>query len=722
MYNNLTPLKIVQYYLNNNGSLRKTAKEFNVHYQTLYKWVKKYKEIIGLKNNEEWFRKEYFFTGYRSPHNRVKREIEEKVCFLKEKYPTLSVRKAKKILEEMGIKISIKGIYNIWKRYGYIGFKKDSLCNNFLNYIPWSKEALKKYEFSKYLYEQGKIKECADILNSIPVLPYNELIVKIPDEYLNFRRKFEKIFHLIETRPVDVNLREIKKYIEYLKIKKFNYSLLRIKILEIILLEWKGKIGLIFKKIKKIKNCSLPFEIKISLLISEGIAYSCCNINKSKKIASYIYSLLKNKNLPYFMLNLASLYSNILEYKKAERLILDYIHKVDEKTAKIYKRVLSNIFFNRGEYKKAMRLLKESCVYPWTKNLVFMRYILFLSILRGNLTKIISLLQTISRIERPNIYGHAQLLFDVAFIYAALGESKKAKRILRKLMLFFKNNKMIYFQKRCEILIGKENKPYSYCEDPLIKILIFLKKGNYRKAFLLAEKKGVKRYLFEFIVYFPHLLEKLDRVKNISFPKYLLKMPVFNKKMVKYYIRFLTKFRIYKDNRYLNVRLSPKQKAFLIHLALRLGEPNKSINLEEIYKNFWPAAKNPIKNLICLLYNIKNKLGIPKHLIEINKKQNILTNKGITFTTDYLDFILSLSQIHRFLAMNNWKFVKAEFFKLSKMVKKEALERFYDTWSEDIRTEILMQYRDAVEKFKKEAMERRDYEAVDKILLLDQGV
>ena len=84
------PVNVVHYYLNNGLSLRKTAQIYNIHYQTLFKWVKLYK--TG--------KRERLSSHYQRPWNRTEKDLEEKIAFLKEKKPDLTVRKAKEMLEK----------------------------------------------------------------------------------------------------------------------------------------------------------------------------------------------------------------------------------------------------------------------------------------------------------------------------------------------------------------------------------------------------------------------------------------------------------------------------------------------------------------------------------------------------------------------------------------------------------------------------------------------
>jgi len=175
-------LNVVRHYLENKDSLRRTARKFNVNYWNVYKWVKKYK----AKGEEG------ILPSYKRPRCRTTEEIEQKVVFLKERMPALTVRQARGLLEKEGIKISLKGIWSIWRRYGYAGFKKENMTNEFIEYCPWTKEARYKFLQAKGLMSTGKTMEAAKIINSIPLLPKNDILHQIPDDALNIKRKVEK--------------------------------------------------------------------------------------------------------------------------------------------------------------------------------------------------------------------------------------------------------------------------------------------------------------------------------------------------------------------------------------------------------------------------------------------------------------------------------------------------------------------------------------------------
>ncbi|MEO0185286.1 MAG: helix-turn-helix domain-containing protein, partial [candidate division WOR-3 bacterium] len=172
---------VLQHYLEN-GSIRKTANHFGIHYQTLYRWFKIYKKI----------KERFFMSTYQPPWNRTSIELEKDVMFLKEKNPTITIKDAQDILRKKGIKISYHTIWSIWNRHGYAGTTKRNLQKNDHKSYTWSNEAQKKFAVASKLFSDGKIREAARLLNSIPFLPKNELLTKIPDKFLNMPRRLEK--------------------------------------------------------------------------------------------------------------------------------------------------------------------------------------------------------------------------------------------------------------------------------------------------------------------------------------------------------------------------------------------------------------------------------------------------------------------------------------------------------------------------------------------------
>jgi transposase len=184
-------LEIVRYYLRH-GSYRKTARKFHVSYRSVFKWVERYRKA-GAQG---------VLNGYSRPWNRTSRELEERISLLKELDPSMTIAGAKRILEDEGIEISIKGIWGIWRRYGYAGFAREHLTNDWTRYCPWSAEASRGYRAAEVLFSEGDRKEAAQILNSIPSLPENDLMAEIPDNNLSPRRQAEKMDLLLGNVPL----------------------------------------------------------------------------------------------------------------------------------------------------------------------------------------------------------------------------------------------------------------------------------------------------------------------------------------------------------------------------------------------------------------------------------------------------------------------------------------------------------------------------------------
>lgn len=93
---------------------------FKVHPVTLWRWIKKYRSG-GIKSLTTR-------RSYKRPWNKFMSSLDVKVADLKELEPSLSLTKARKILAEKGVRISEKGIWNIWRRYGLTGFIKQKFA------------------------------------------------------------------------------------------------------------------------------------------------------------------------------------------------------------------------------------------------------------------------------------------------------------------------------------------------------------------------------------------------------------------------------------------------------------------------------------------------------------------------------------------------------------------------------------------------------------------
>jgi DNA-binding SARP family transcriptional activator len=215
-----------------------------------------------------------------------------------------------------------------------------------------------------------------------------------------------------------------------------------------------------------------------------------------------------------------------------------------------------------------------------------------------------------------------------------------------------------------------------------------MKHGAYQKALRFAKKKGLIADFHRYLFYFPRAVNQLIRKgKDKELPEAMLKLPVFDKHIPVYSFKFLGTLVVYRNGKYLRVRLSPKYIAFLIHLALKAGEPGKFIPLDDIYWNFWPDAKYPDKNLSHLLIEMKRKLKMPDKFLRVSSDRRIpcLLNRGIHSTTDFDDFEQTILQARALERSGDWDIAKQEYKRAFSLFRGEPFQKMYDHWSEHMR-------------------------------------
>jgi transposase len=728
-YNNNPQLRldVVQDYLNNSKSLRNTAQKFHVNYQTVFKWIKLYKE----------HGKESLFS-LTSSARRTNRALEEKVVSLKEENPFLTVRKAKNILDQQGLNLSIRGIWGIWKRYGYTGFKKKNTSSNYLGNALWTNEAKNKYEFAKKNFSLGRIEETAKILNSIPVLPQNTLIEKIPDHYLILKRRVEKITSLFGKGALSAYLRKVKQLSLECQKNHLCYSALRAGLMEITALDWTAQPSAQLKRIKQFKklrkkkqNSKNPhiFEAYLTILIFEGIAYaSLLKIKEARHRATVCKRLLKKRKhpSPYLMLLIGNLFSKLEDYKEAEHWLLNAHSGLDKDTKKLVNVYLANVFFSAGEYKKSTHFSKGADLGERFTPLWKLLTQLLLAMVNGMPHNAIFIgTEILSGLKKEELTrGMFSVYLAIASAYASLGDKSKARKTILKIMPFLIKKNLKREVSILEILFSQKPKYKlkAYVNKdtlPAVKLAFYAKSEDYYKALTYAKKKGILSNFYIYIFFFPEMIKTfLERGKSTQLPKKILRLPVFNRTYPVYDISFLGDTVIYKSQRYLKIKLPPKHASFLIHLSLRAGEPAKRILLYDIYDNFWKTSPHQSKNLSHLLTRIRKTLQIPPHLLEIDSQRRnpVLTNKGIYFMTDYARLEQLLASANALHKVGEWKLAKSEFLGAFNLIKGEPFRKMYDNWSEHMRRVILSKIEREAAQFSKICLKHNDKKSADRIL------
>ena len=692
--------KVVHYYLENHSTLEAAALKFSVHPNSVYKWVKWYKS-----GGEE-----RLMSRYKRPWNRTDEVLEQKVVSLKEHDPTLTIRRAKKTLNMLGIEISLKGIWGIWQRYGYAGFNKNNLSNDYTKHCPWTRESFKKFRQARALFNLGQMNRSAEILNSIPVLPSNDLVCQIPDSNLNLKRRIERTVRLFGKVSLPSYLKQINVLYKECQEHRLYYTALRVGIAELIALSWhldpETQLNRTHTLLQYIKRrgqyySNLLLAPKLTLLISAGITYGdSSRIKEAKRIAQNCRRMIKRrKQIPRnFMINLGALYTQFENYQEAAYWFQLALSKtIDEKEKKELRSRLAGIYYINGEYKRAIQTLKHASLHEWFDRPKELFFRAMWCLMKGQPNRSIAYSTkalALSRKEDLNL-GIVKANLAIANAYCSLGEIMKAKKILDRLIEFTKI-KWRRAEEALEILIASSSRisalGISSNQSPSTIIALFLRKGQYKKAYEYAKKNGLMAYFHRFVFFAPEgVLHLLNKGENTRLPRAVLRLPVFNKNAPYYNIKFLGDLIVVKNHRRLRVRLRPKEKALLIHCALRMAQPGSKIPLDMLYRNFWRHSKQPARNLSAALVSIRRALKMPLHLMEISWKIDnaVLVNKGVHFITDYDEFKQKLVQADAFLRVDEWDFAKREFSQAFRFVRSAPFVKMYDNWSEDVRRVIL---------------------------------
>ncbi|TES92203.1 MAG: helix-turn-helix domain-containing protein [Candidatus Cloacimonadota bacterium] len=710
-------IQVVQYYLGNGVTLMETAQKFNVNYRSVFKWVKWYKEEGEQR----------LLSTYKRPWNRAEKELEEKVVLLKENKPALTVRKAQEILGKEGIKISIKGIWGIWKRYVLAGRSKKDSYASFGQLTPEIKDSLKRI---KELVNEGRVKEASGIVNVLPSFPKDPVLKEIPEELLTPRRQLDRLFFSFGEIPFPQFCRKAKKIRKALEKKGEFYSSISAGFMECLALSWMTApekqlelINLLKEKTEGIREPIFQFHLSFH----EGIIHSkFLHFNEAKACLKQCIRLLRSLPYPIFFDCMASLLTNMTDHKN----ILFYYQKAletetDENDRKILLWKLSLTHAVAGRYRESIRLLRHAEKQMEGTRSSFAIVNAYCAFGRGDILRASSLFKSaLEGSESGQLRNYLQAAsLGLAEIQAALGNKKEAKIILHKYLSLLRKYRMEMEILIRNILLRKVLVNEQIQGFPMLYLFSLLqngcKRGGYKKALRFAQDNGLLGFFHRIIVFFPEpVRDLLEKGKSTGLPKAILRLPVFNKEVPVYHIRFLGNLIVHKNQKRLAVKLQPKDRAFLIHLGIKAGEPEKEISLKSLYNNFWKKSKHPARNLSHLLVRIKKAVNLPSHLLEVSyKKDNpVLVNKGVHFITDYDEFQQSLAQAKALLCAGEWGFAKREYLRAFKLSRGEPFRKMYDDWSDDKRLEVIFSYEKEILSFVKELISRGRKKEAEKLL------
>ncbi|KPJ71443.1 hypothetical protein AMJ52_08550 [candidate division TA06 bacterium DG_78] len=692
-------VKAVERYLQTGTSLRIVAREIGVPYKTLWFWVKLYKEQgIESLRLQRFYRK------------RLPIHIEKRVMLLKENNPALTIRQAQQQLRKASIKVSKKGIWGIWRRYGFIGISKVRQQNPMSVFVDLTPQLDSEIKRAEVFVSKNDVQSAASILNNLPCLPRCDILKKIPEELLSIRRKLELLYLQLDEIPYPLLLKRIKKVGKSLEKKGYIYSSIYADILELDALGWIGK----------------P---KARIKVFERLA---------KKMHGIKDSLL----LFFFYFDQASTYASLLQMSEALKYIKKCRRLIHLLPHPNYKELFGNLLTHVGRYKEACffykRALKGSrssevvervalklatCVYSYSGEYAECKKMLTkaqavrnktglgatysitkasLAFGQGNLTDasqyFVQSLEKASKGELHNrIYATAIGLASVAM---ALNNKKQAHLYLKKYLPLMNKHRLVReaLILRCLSCLTKKI-PKELLHMPpirLLNLLIVAKKtmrtGEYRNAFNFAQMHKLLGILHRWIVFFPEpILLLLEKGKQTGLPRVILKFPIFNQNIPVYHIKFLGKLTVSKNQQHLKIKLTPKEKSFLIHLTLRANTMGKFILLDDLSNNFWPGKRNTLSLTMLILAQLKKKLRMPRHLLSISSKYGgpKLCNLGIYFINDFDEYKTLLTQAKFLERADEWQIARREYLRAFALLRGEPFKKMYDNWSENMRTVVL---------------------------------
>ncbi|MCK4233593.1 hypothetical protein KAX75_04140, partial [candidate division WOR-3 bacterium] len=701
-------LKAVEIYIKSGDSLRRVSEKLSIPRLTLTRWVRWYKEggTDNLKRRKP----------YKRPWNRPSRKIEENVMLLKERDPALTLIKAQKMLETEGIRMSMKGIWGIWKRYALTGRSKKNPYESFGPLTPEIKDSLRRI---KEMLKDGRIKDASEIVNSLPSFPNDPILREIPEESLTPRRQLDRLSFFFGEIPFQDYYRKVKKIRKALEKKGLLYSSIFAGIGESFALSWMVTpqknlklINLLEEKTEGVRNSTFHFYLSYS---KGNIHSRLLHFREAKACLRQCTNLVRFSPAPTFFTALGNFQIFIQDFRKASLYFRKTLEmEIDDNNRKD---LLLRIALNQeiaGRYANSMRFLHYA-----EGNIERVRSIF--AIIRahcafglGDITKSLFLLKSaLEESERGQLRNHLHLAsLGLSAIQAALGKEKEAKIMLRKYLPLFRKYGMEREVLTNNILLRKNILVNEHIQGfPIFHLLSLLQDGKYRKALKCARNKELLGFFHRAIVFFPEpVWQLLESGKDTGLPRSILNLPVFKKDIPVYSVKFLGHLIVYRNQEYLKLNLRPKDTSFLIYIA---SSREKSISLDKIYRNFWPHNKKPSRNLAHLLVRIRRALKLPSHYLYI-KEDSLCFD--CYFTTDYGEYQEHIAQAKVLLRAGEWGFAKREYLSAFKLFRGEPFRKMYDDWSDDKRLEILFGYETEVLSFAKKLNSKERTEEAEKLL------
>lgn len=707
--------EIVLSYLEKSGSLRQYAYSLGISYMTLWRWVKKYKSNGGILG-----------IPYKRPGKRFSKDLEKRIMMLKEQKPYMTIDKARRQLKRKGIAVSAKGVWAVWHRYGLSKKGSQDPLNPFGEPTPESLEGLR---MCKNLIQAGNLKSAAAFLNNLPSIPRDEVLRKIPERLLSPRRRLEQFYLESDKTPPPAVVRKARRISSMLEKNGYLYSSVFSDLIELYNLHNIGRAREMLSRLQMLKRKLYKTQNRSWLILYYALmatAYcKLCKFNKASEYTKKCHRLIGVSSHPLDWMVLGALHTQVGDYKKAS---YDYSRGlVMTRGGELFPYFATGLvvhgYCTTGDYAKAQKLLDEISIkdLPGNESEYYLgrAYTAFgqgdLSTASHFFLKVMSMSskQTLSNHFRASAAG-------LAYVAAATNKKSEARTYLRRCIPLLKKygstGELFVMKLLLALLEGRRIPQITRNPSDFLIYLLFrakksLKVNHYRKVLNYAAMHGLQGLLERVIVFAPEpILHMVELGKDPGLSRTVMQYPLFNHRKTAFLLAFLGEFTVSKNGQRVNVQLTPKEKAFLIHLALRAGQPGKFILTKDIHHNFWPRSQHQADHLSHMLVRIRKKLKIWKHFLCIASPhvEPKLINCGVYFSTDYEKAVILFVQSKTFEKTDEWQYALRAFIQAIQLYRGMPFKMMYDSWSECLRNVILTQLETETKRCARILVEHKD--------------
>lgn len=682
-------MSAIQHYLKGD-TLEATARLFSVHRNTLWRWLRKYNKegMIGLIasniENRHW--------------KRYPEHIEDQVIRLKESRPACTVREAQQLFGKKGIYISIKGIWSLWQRFGLTGFAREELSHSYQKYLNTviPSDVLTGI---KELIRNDQIKKAAAIINRLPVFPYNEIILTIPQHLLSLHKQVNRLRAEFGRIPLVSYCKKAMNLRRKLERNCLFYSSLWVTIAEGYALMWSGQprkvltlIKGVKRRMKKVHDSRLRF---IFLLLEGQASGSLLRIDRALVCIDRCTVITRSARDPHFFMGgLGGMYSLIGRYREALKWTLRALRGASSSYREQLHVNLAQFYGTSGDYRRALISLKKGRMQEWgfhsrTDLIKAYAYLTKGDFQRASTFAVEALMQL--KKEGVRTFLHPATLV-LACCHRCGGEIERSKDMLKEILPLLRKYDLLHEFWQRRMILGDEEFPVEVLRMPSLRLAIFLQQArksrrakDYRHALDYARSQKLYGLFIRFIPFFHEMITALTESGwDPGLPKTYLEMPVFKIAVPVFAVNFLGNLQVQKPGRSLQyLHSSPKDTAFLIHLA---ENKNRRIPVEELYENFWPGTRHPSSNLSHLLTRLRKQLSLR---VDQMKIRGGMLYWYVYFTTDYDLYKEHIAQAKVFERAGEIKFALRSYERAFRLFRSIPFKNMYDTWSENKRIVIM---------------------------------